>query len=95
MIFDILNSRVERNRNMQLSSTTFQNFECGWPRLGLEDRKNGKKISILEIFSKVEVQKFNICACLSRQIKFDEKKITLDILCCEFLPGHLIEIDHF
>jgi hypothetical protein len=57
-------------------STTFQNFECGWPRLGLEDRKMAKKlkkISILEIFSKVEVKKLNICACLSRLIKFDEK----------------------
>jgi hypothetical protein len=42
--------------------------------------KMAKKISILEIFSKVEVQKLNICACLLRPIKFDEKKITLDIL---------------
>jgi hypothetical protein len=58
-------------------STTFQNFECGWPRLGLEDRKNGqktKKICIFEIFAKVEVQKLNFCACLPRLIKLNEKK---------------------
>jgi hypothetical protein len=58
-------------------SKTFQNFECGWPRLGLEDRKNSKKTkknSIFEIFSKVEVQKLNSCAFLSRLIKLDEKK---------------------
>jgi hypothetical protein len=31
--------------------------------------KKLKKISILEIFSKVEVQKLNVCACLTRSIK--------------------------
>jgi hypothetical protein len=109
----VVRNRVKRNWNMQKSTravvqtlirnnfypTTFQNFECEWPRLGLKDRKNGQKLKfffrILEIFSKVEVQKLNICACLSHLIKFDEKKITLDILCWEFWLGHLIEIDHF
>jgi hypothetical protein len=36
--------------------------------------KKLKKISILEIFSKVEVQKLNVCACLTRRIKPDKKK---------------------
>jgi hypothetical protein len=31
-------------------STTFQNFECGWPRLGLEDRKNGQKTQKKSVF---------------------------------------------
>jgi hypothetical protein len=65
-------------------STTFQNFECGWPCLGLIDRKNGQKTQKKSVFwkknSKVEVQKLNICACLSRLIKLDEKKI-LQIYC--------------
>jgi hypothetical protein len=39
-----------------------------------------KKISILVIFLKVEVQKLKICAFLSRLMKLDEKKKTLDIL---------------
>jgi hypothetical protein len=46
--------------------------------------KKLKKISILEIFSKVEVQKINICACLLRLIKLDEKTITLIILWWKF-----------
>jgi hypothetical protein len=48
------------------------------PRRSKKWPTNFKKFSILEIFSKVEVQKLNICACLSRLIKLDEKKITLD-----------------
>jgi hypothetical protein len=35
--------------------------------------KKLKKNSILEIFSKVEVQKLNICACLLHLIKLDGK----------------------
>jgi hypothetical protein len=41
--------------------------------------KKLKKISIFEIFSKVEVQKLNICAFLSRQIKLDEKKTASEL----------------
>jgi hypothetical protein len=61
----------------------FEIFECGWPRLGLEDQKNDqktqKKIRVLEIFSIVEVQKFNVFISLTRLINPDKKK-TLDIL---------------
>jgi hypothetical protein len=57
--------------------------------------KNSKMSVFLRFFSKVEVQKLNICACLSCLSKLDEKKFTLDLLCWEFLPGHLINIDHF
>jgi hypothetical protein len=57
--------------------------------------KKLKKICILEIFSKVEVQMMNICACLSRLIEFDEKKKTLTVLCWEFWARTLIKIDHF
>jgi hypothetical protein len=56
--------------------------------------KKQKKNSIFEIFSKFEVQKMNMCACLSRLTMFDEKIIILGILCWKFLPGHLIKIDH-
>jgi hypothetical protein len=41
--------------------------------------KQSKFFCVLEIFSKVEVQKLNVCACLTRLIKPDKKK-TLDIL---------------
>jgi hypothetical protein len=34
--------------------TIFQNFECGWPRLGLEDRKMVKKLKILMFFWEFE-----------------------------------------
>jgi hypothetical protein len=54
-----------------------------------------KKIQYFGDFSKVKLQKLDICACLSRLIKLDEKKITLDILCWYFRPGNLIKIDHF
>jgi hypothetical protein len=30
--------------------TTFQNFECGWPRLGLKGRKKAKKVEIFQYF---------------------------------------------
>jgi hypothetical protein len=44
-----------------------------WPLISKNGQKT-QKISIFEIFSKVEVQKLNISACLSRLIKLDEKK---------------------
>jgi hypothetical protein len=52
---------------------------CGWPRLGrgLKGRKKAKKVEIfntLEIFSKFEVQKLNVCACLTRLQKLDKRK---------------------
>jgi hypothetical protein len=50
--------------------------------------KKLKKISVFEKNSKAEVEKLNICACLSRLIKLDENKITWNILCWEFLSGH-------
>jgi hypothetical protein len=31
-------------------SMTFQIFECGWARLGLEDRKNGQKTQKKSVF---------------------------------------------
>jgi hypothetical protein len=39
-----------------------------------------KFFSILKIFPKVEIQKLNVCACLTRLVKPVKKKITLDIL---------------
>jgi hypothetical protein len=51
-------------------STTFQNFHCGLPRIGLEDRKNSQKAKKKTVFWK-KFQNFNVCACLSR---LDEKK---------------------
>jgi hypothetical protein len=42
--------------------------------------KQVKKISNLVSFSKVEIQKLNVCACLTRLIKTDTKKIFLNIL---------------
>jgi hypothetical protein len=42
--------------------------------------KKAKIFSILEISSKVEVQMLNVFACLTRPIKPDKRKITLDIL---------------
>jgi hypothetical protein len=78
-------------------STTLQSFECSC--LGLKGRKKRPKklkyFSILSIFSKVEVQKLNVYACLKRLIKPDTKKITSDLLWWEVLPGHLIKNDHF
>jgi hypothetical protein len=50
-------------------STTLLNFECRWPRLGYKGRKKAKKVEIFQYFgdfSKFEVQKLNICACLTR-----------------------------
>jgi hypothetical protein len=78
----ISNSKIEESCSLKscehslgtvFATMTFQTFECGWPRHGLKDRKNGQKtqkICILEIFSKVQ----------KRLIKPDKKKITLDIL---------------
>jgi hypothetical protein len=42
--------------------------------------KKSKIFTILDFFSKVEVHKLNICACLMRLIMPDEKKIFLDML---------------
>jgi hypothetical protein len=42
--------------------------------------KKGEIFQYFGDFSKVEVQKFNVCACLTRLIKPNKKKITLDIL---------------
>jgi hypothetical protein len=39
--------------------------------------KKGKKVEIFQYFgdfSKIEVQKLNVCACLTRPIKLDKKK---------------------
>jgi hypothetical protein len=44
-----------------------------WPQRSKKAEKS-KFFSILEIFSKVEVQKFNVCAFLTRLIKPDKKK---------------------
>jgi hypothetical protein len=62
-------------------STTFENFEFGLPRLGLEDRENGQKTQkeIFEIFSKVEYLR-EYLSCLPRLMR----KKTFDILCWEF-----------
>jgi hypothetical protein len=46
--------------------------------------KNSKKSVFWRFFFKVEVQKLNFCAYLSRLIKIDQKKITLDILWWKF-----------
>jgi hypothetical protein len=42
--------------------------------------KKSKIFSVGEFFSKVEVQKLNVCGYLTRLIKHDKKKITWDML---------------
>jgi hypothetical protein len=49
-----------------------------WPQRSKKRPKKSKFFSILEISSKVEVQKLNVCACLTRLTKPDKKKITLE-----------------
>jgi hypothetical protein len=45
-----------------------------WPQRSKKEPKKSKFFRILEIFSKVEVQSLNVCACLTRLIKPDKKK---------------------
>jgi hypothetical protein len=47
-----------------------------WPQRSKKGKKSKKKISILEIISKVKVQKLNVYAFLTRLIKPNKKKIT-------------------
>jgi hypothetical protein len=54
--------------------------------LSADGRKNVRKVEIFQNFvdfSKKEIQKIKVCACLMHQKMLDKKKITLDILCWE------------
>jgi hypothetical protein len=44
------------------------------PQRSKKRPKVSKFFNILEIFSRVEVQKFNVCVCLTRLIKPDKEK---------------------
>jgi hypothetical protein len=59
----------------------------GWSVFVWENsiEKKAKKVDIFQYFgdffkSSSKVQKLNVCACLTRLIKSDKKKITLNIL---------------
>jgi hypothetical protein len=56
--------------------------------------KKSKCFSILQISSKVEVQKLIVFTFLTRLVEPDKKKIILDTLVWEGWPGHLIKNDH-
>jgi hypothetical protein len=56
-------------------STTFQNFECGWPHLGLKGRKKAKKVEIFHYFGDFFKSRSPKVECLlTRLAKPDKKK---------------------
>jgi hypothetical protein len=73
---------VSKDANTYQKPLLFYNFSIFLVLMAAPQKrsKKSKFFSILEIFSKVEVKKSNVCACLMRLIKPDKKKITLDIL---------------
>jgi hypothetical protein len=60
-------------------STTFQIFECGWPRLGLKGRKMAKKLKKLQYSGDFFKNLSPKVECLTRLIKPKKKKITFNI----------------